>query len=85
VSLVVDSITKRYGPVVAVSSFIFPARMVLASRAPWEYALSLALMVLAMLGAFALAARIYVAGVLLIGQRPTLRAVWGVTFGRRRA
>jgi ABC-2 type transport system permease protein len=67
------------------SSFIFPARMVLASPAPWEYALSLALMLLAMLGALALAARIYAAGVLLYGQRPTLRAVWGVTFGRRRA
>jgi ABC-2 type transport system permease protein len=67
------------------SSFIFPARMVLASPAPWEYALALALMVAAILGALALAARIYAAGVLLYGQRPTLRAVWGVTFARRRA
>lgn len=67
------------------SSFIFPARMVLAAPAPWEYALSLALMLVAILGALALAARIYAAGVLLYGQRPTLRAVWRVTFGRRQA
>ena len=41
----------------------------------WEVPLSLVLLVVAIVGALWLAARIYAAGVLLYGQRPSARAV----------
>jgi ABC-2 type transport system permease protein len=66
------------------STFIFPARMVLAAPAPWEYVVALGLSIVALVGALWVAARVYAAGVLLYGQRPTLRAVWRVTFGQQR-
>jgi ABC-2 type transport system permease protein len=66
-----------------VSSFLFPSRIVLDDPAPWEYGFSLALMLLAILAALWIAARIYEAGVLLYGQRPTLRAVLRATLQAR--
>jgi ABC-2 type transport system permease protein len=66
-----------------VSPFFFPARIVLSDPAPWEYALSTALSVVGILGGLWLAARIYAAGVLLYGQRPTIRAMWRATVEQR--
>lgn len=65
------------------STFIFPGRMVLASPAPWEYVVAIGLTLVALVGALWLAARVYAAGVLLYGQRPTLKTVWRVTFGQQ--
>ena len=62
-----------------VSPFLFPARIVLGEVAPWEYLLSVVLMLLAILGALWVAARIYQAGVLLYGQRPSMRKVLRTT------
>jgi len=66
-----------------VSAFFFPARIVLSSPAPWEYALSIALTLVGILGGLWVAARIYAAGVLLYGQRPTMRALWRATVQAR--
>jgi ABC-2 type transport system permease protein len=66
-----------------VSSFLFPVRIALANPAPWEYLLTIALLVLAILGTLWVAARIYAAGVLLYGQRPTMRAMLRATFQQR--
>jgi ABC-2 type transport system permease protein len=65
------------------STFVFPGRMVLASPAPWEYVVAIGLSLAALVGALWLAARVYAAGVLLYGQRPTLKTVWRVTFGQQ--
>lgn len=67
------------------STFVFPGRMVLASPAPWEYVVAIGLTLVALVAALWLAARVYAAGVLLYGQRPTLRTVWRVTFGQQRS
>ncbi len=66
-----------------VSSFLFPARIALSPPAPWEYLLSLGLLIVAIFGALWIAARIYEAGVLLYGQRPTLRAIARATIQGR--
>jgi ABC-2 type transport system permease protein len=42
----------------------------------WEVLVSIALLVLMIVAALWVAARIYRAGVLLYGQRPGVRAVW---------
>jgi ABC-2 type transport system permease protein len=55
------------------SPYVMLARVMLGSVAPWEIALSLGLLVLAIAGSAWLAARIYGAGVLLYGQRPGFR------------
>lgn len=66
-----------------VSSFFFPARIVLSDPAPWEYVLSIALLLIGILGSLWVAARIYAAGVLLYGQRPSIRAMWRATWQAR--
>ena len=66
-----------------VSAFFFPARIVLSDPAPWEYVLSVALTLVGILGGLFVAARIYEAGVLLYGQRPTMRALWRATIQQR--
>ncbi|HEX6655521.1 MAG TPA: ABC transporter permease [Candidatus Limnocylindria bacterium] len=55
------------------SAYLLPARMLLASVAPWEWLVAAVLMALFLAGALWAAARIYSAGVLLYGQRPSLR------------
>lgn len=65
------------------SSYLFPARMALSPPAPWEYVVSLGLLVVGIFGALWIAARIYEAGVLLYGQRPTLRAIARATIQGR--
>jgi len=57
------------------SPYLMLTRLVTGSVPPWELALALGLLVAAILVALVAAARIYTAGVLLYGQRPTLTGV----------
>lgn len=71
-------------PMTVLSLFPFTSPFIVLSRAmegtipPWEIGLSLAILALSIVGALWLAARIYAAGVLLYGQRPSIRTVWQV-------
>lgn len=58
------------------SPFMMLGRITTNSAAPWEIALSIGLLIVFIVGALWLAARIYAAGVLLYGQRPGIRAIW---------
>jgi ABC-2 type transport system permease protein len=58
------------------SPYMLPMRMLISTVAPWEWVVGAGLMVLFLGGALWLAARIYSAGVLLYGQRASLRSVW---------
>lgn len=59
------------------SPYLLTARYSLAGNvAAWEWIVAGALMVVFLAGALWLAARIYSAGVLLYGQRASLRSVW---------
>ena len=55
---------------------MLPMRMLISSVAPWEWAVAAGLMVVFLAAALWTAARIYSAGVLLYGQRASLRSVW---------
>jgi ABC-2 type transport system permease protein len=57
------------------SPFMMLGRISTDVAAPWEIVLSIALLVVFIGGALWLAARVYAAGVLLYGQRPSMRAV----------
>jgi ABC-type Na+ efflux pump permease subunit len=50
------------------------ARLMVAAVQPWEVALSIGLLVVAVAVVAVAATRMYAAGVLLYGQRPGLRA-----------
>jgi ABC-2 type transport system permease protein len=58
------------------SPFMMLGRITTDVAAPWEIVLSVALLVVFIVGALWVAARIYAAGVLLYGQRPGVRAIW---------
>lgn len=58
-----------------VSPFMMLGRIATNVAAPWEVIVSVALLLFSIAGALWLAARIYAAGVLLYGQRPSLRAI----------
>jgi ABC-2 type transport system permease protein len=60
------------------SPFMMLSRVTAGDVALWEILLSVVLLAVSILGALWLAARIYAAGVLLYGQRPGLRAIWGL-------
>jgi ABC-2 type transport system permease protein len=60
------------------SPFMMLSRVTAGNVAPWEILLSVALLAVSIVAALWLAARIYAAGVLLYGQRPGLRAIWGL-------
>jgi ABC-2 type transport system permease protein len=57
------------------SPFMMLGRLATNEAAPWEFFVSVGLLVVFIAGALWLAARIYAAGVLLYGQRPGLRAI----------
>jgi ABC-2 type transport system permease protein len=56
------------------SPFVMLARVMVGRVEPWELALSVGILLVAIAGAFVVAARVYRAGVLLYGQRPGMRA-----------
>jgi len=58
-----------------VSPFMMLGRIATGQAVVWEVAVSVALLLVSIVGVLWLAARIYKAGVLLYGQRPSLRAV----------
>ena len=58
-----------------VSPFMMLGRITTGEAVAAEVVLSLALLVISIVGALWLAARVYAAGVLLYGQRPSLRAI----------
>lgn len=64
------------------SPYLMVTRLVVGTVAPWEIALAIGLLVAAILVALVVAARIYAAGVLLYGQRPTVGGVVRVARGR---
>jgi ABC-2 type transport system permease protein len=57
------------------SPYVMLTRLVTGAVPPWEVALAFGLLLAAILVVLALAARIYAAGVLLYGQRPSLGGV----------
>ncbi|HEX6474590.1 MAG TPA: ABC transporter permease [Candidatus Limnocylindria bacterium] len=57
------------------SPYLLPARTILSSVAPWEWAVAAVAMAVFLVLALSFAARIYAAGVLLYGQRPSVRAM----------
>jgi ABC-2 type transport system permease protein len=57
------------------SPYLMLTRLVIGSVAPWELALAIGLLVAAILAALVVASRIYAAGVLLYGQRPSVAGV----------
>jgi ABC-2 type transport system permease protein len=59
-----------------ISPFIMPSRIVAGDVTGWEVALSIAILLVTIPLALAIAARVYSAGVLMYGQRPSMRAVW---------
>ena len=61
------------------SPYIMLTRLVTGSVPPWELALAVGLLAATILVALVVAARIYAAGVLLYGQRPTLAGVLRAT------
>ncbi len=64
------SIVPLTAPVVMVS------RVIVGHPAPWEVALSVTLLIVTVVLALALAARLYRSGVLMYGQKPSLRSLF---------
>jgi ABC-2 type transport system permease protein len=64
------------------SPYLMITRLVVGSVAPWEIALAVGLLIAAILLALVVAARVYAAGVLLYGQRPTVGGVVRAARGR---
>ena len=58
------------------SPFMMLSRITAGQVEPWEIVLSIAILVVSILAALWVAARIYAVGVLLYGQRPGPRVVW---------
>lgn len=58
------------------SPYLLPARTILSSVAPWEWAVAAIAMAVFLVVALSIASRIYAAGVLLYGQRPSLRSMF---------
>ena len=65
------------------SPYLMLVRLMVGQVSPGEVILAAALLVAAIAAALWLAIRVYRAGVLLYGQRPTLRTVIGAARGRR--
>jgi ABC-2 type transport system permease protein len=59
-----------------VSPFLMLSRVTAGEAAPLEVVLSIVILVVSIFVCLRIAARIYAAGVLLYGQRPSIRAVW---------
>jgi ABC-2 type transport system permease protein len=66
---IVLSLTPPFAPV------MMSMRVAVGSAPAWQVALCLALMIMAIYGALTLSARVYRAGILMYGKKPTLREV----------
>ena len=64
------------GQVPFLSPFLILSRVSAGQAADWEVPLSVVLMTLTLIGSLWLAARLYAVGVLLYGQRPSIRLIW---------
>jgi ABC-2 type transport system permease protein len=71
-----DALLVALSMVPFLSPFLMVSRAGSGDVAAWEYALSISLLVVAIAIALWIAARIYAAGVLLYGQRPSVRTIW---------
>ena len=65
------------------SPYLMLVRLMLTTVAPWEIVVAVALMIVSIVAAARLAARVYAAGVLLYGQRASLRQLARATRSRR--
>ncbi|MBP1705035.1 MAG: transporterpermease protein [Chloroflexi bacterium] len=65
------------------SPYLMLVRLMLTTVAPWEIVVAVALMIVSIVAAARLAARVYAAGVLLYGQRASLRQLALATRSRR--
>jgi len=65
------------------SPYLMLVRLMLTTVAPWEIVVAVALMIVSIVAAARLAARVYAAGVLLYGQRASLRRLALATRSRR--
>jgi ABC-2 type transport system permease protein len=73
-----DSLVARILSIVPFTSpFVMVPRLVSGNPAAWEVTLSLVLLAITLVLAILFAARVYRIGVLLYGQKPSLRAVFG--------
>jgi ABC-2 type transport system permease protein len=61
-----------------ISPFLMLSRAATGEVATWEVALSVVLLFVAIAVSLWIASRIYAAGVLLYGQRPSLRKIWQI-------
>jgi len=68
------TLTRLLSVIPPFSPFVMLARVMVGNVEPWELALSVGLLVAAIVVVAGVAARMYAAGVLLYGQRPGLRA-----------
>jgi ABC-2 type transport system permease protein len=59
-----------------VSPFIMLSRIIAGEAAAWEIALSIVILVVSIGIAMWVASRVYSAGVLMYGQRPSVRSIW---------
>jgi ABC-2 type transport system permease protein len=68
------SVTRLLSFIPPFSPFVMLARVMVGSVEPWEVALSIGLLIAAIVVVASAAVRLYAAGVLLYGQRPGFRA-----------
>ncbi len=68
------SVTRLLSFIPPFSPFVMLARVMVGSVEPWEVALSIGLLIAAIVVVAGVAVRLYAAGVLLYGQRPGFRA-----------
>ena len=72
-----DTLAARVLSIVPLTSpVVMVSRVIVGEPAVWELALSLALLIVAVVLALLLAARFYRSGVLMYGQKPSLRALF---------
>ncbi len=79
-----DNMVSRIGGIFPLTSpFVMVSRTVMGRAEGWQIALSLALLVVTVILAVLFAARVYRVGVLMYGQKPSLKALF--TVGRAQA
>jgi ABC-2 type transport system permease protein len=77
-----DTLTRALAFVPFCSPLVMLTRILVGHPAPWEVALSVAILIASVVFFVALAARIYRIGVLLYGARPNLRTIFKLNHAR---